>query len=108
MLYFSSKFSNVLLKKEIGCSIPCFPFCSKTPAIVFSEENVKTRNSLEKSGLMSTDACVSDLLISSKGFLVSAVYLMSTPFFNILVISLTISAKLGMKRLTKFTLPRKV
>ena len=52
ILYFRSKLERVVLNNEMGYSIPYFYFYNKPPVIVFSDANVKTRNSFEKSRLI--------------------------------------------------------
>ena len=85
----------------------CKFFYNNTPIVVCSESNEKTRKSFVKSGLIKIGALVKACLIYVNESFPYVVHFMILYFFNIPVMSLTISAKLGMNLLRKFTFPKK-
>ena len=95
-----------MLKKETHWSISYEFFCSNTPTIVCSDAKEKTKKVLENLGLISTGDLVKACLISIKDSFASIVHLIMLSFFNILVTTLTISAKFRINILRKFTLPK--
>ena len=90
----------------MGCSKFYSFFCKRTPAMVFSKENEKIMNSLEKFGLTSTRDSIKAFLISAKVLLASTVHLIPLSFLTMLVMFFTTSTKFVINLLKKFTLPR--
>ena len=73
--------------------------------MVSSKAKEKTRKSLLKFGLTRTGAYVIACLISMKDLLASIFHFIAWSFFNILVIFIKTSIKLGINLLKKFTFP---
>jgi hypothetical protein len=86
----------------MGCSYPSLFFYSNTVAMVCLNAKEKRYKSLVKSGLIKTWASVSARLTCSKDCLDLVSHFIFTSFFNIFVMFLRSSARLGMN------LPRKI
>ena len=105
MLYLSVVSLKALLKKAMGCSYPSSFLRKRIATIVCSEANYKIIKSLVKSGLIRTGAFINACLTWLNDCLASMFHLISESHFNMFVMFMRSSTRLGISLLRKFILP---